>query len=128
MSENLLVGRARRLLFGTGSPGACGGNDVIADDMAASKTLLIATAAALVAIGVAGLPALWDRRGETDMYGYTLQHTEVGTADELAAAASLVMGQAAEGTPFVLARGLRLPAVEGKAADLIRPAGHDLYR
>jgi coenzyme F420-0:L-glutamate ligase/coenzyme F420-1:gamma-L-glutamate ligase len=81
-----------------------------------------------VAIGVAGLPALWDRRGEVDLYGYHLQHTEVGTADEIASAASMVMGQAAEGTPAVLVRGLQLPPREGQAADLIRAKEHDLYR
>ncbi len=80
-----------------------------------------------VAIGVAGLPALWDRRGEPDLYGYRLQHTEVGIADEIAAAASLLMGQAAEGTPAVLIRGLQLPALEGSARDLVRPPELDLY-
>ncbi len=81
-----------------------------------------------VAIGAAGLPTLWDRRGERDLYGYQLEHTEVGTADEIAAAASLLMGQAAEGTPVVLIRGLNLPAREGKAMDLIRPKSLDMYR
>lgn len=80
------------------------------------------------AIGVAGLPALWDRRGEPDLYGYELQHTEVGLADELAAAASLIMGQADEGTPAVLIRGVQLPAGEGQATDLVRPKEMDLYR
>ncbi|MCA9991835.1 MAG: coenzyme F420-0:L-glutamate ligase, partial [Anaerolineales bacterium] len=81
-----------------------------------------------VALGVAGLPALWDRRGEPDLYGYTLQHTEVGLADEVAAAAGLLMGQAAEGTPVVIVRGLQFPAGEGRAADLIRSQALDLYR
>ena len=81
-----------------------------------------------VAIGVAGLPALWDRRGETDLYGYRLQHTDVGLADEIAAAAGLLMGQAAEGLPAVLVRGLRLPPGDGRAADLVRPPELDLYR
>jgi coenzyme F420-0:L-glutamate ligase/coenzyme F420-1:gamma-L-glutamate ligase len=81
-----------------------------------------------VAIGVAGLPALWDRRGEADLYGYQLQHTEIGVADEIAAAAGLLMGAAAEGTPVVLVRGLDLPHKRGKAADLIRPKTLDLYR
>jgi coenzyme F420-0:L-glutamate ligase/coenzyme F420-1:gamma-L-glutamate ligase len=81
-----------------------------------------------VAVGVAGLPALWDRRGESDLYGYHLEHTEVGTADEIAAAASLLMGQAAEGTPVILIRGLTLPAEHGTAGDLIRPKAMDLYR
>lgn len=81
-----------------------------------------------VAIGLAGLPALWDRRGEVDRHGYILQHTEVGAADEIAAAAGLLMGQAAEGLPVVLIRGLTLPPIEGKASDLIRPKKLDLYR
>ncbi|MCA9941409.1 MAG: coenzyme F420-0:L-glutamate ligase [Anaerolineales bacterium] len=81
-----------------------------------------------VAIGVAGIPALWDRRGEADLYGYQLQHTDVGVADEIAAAAGLLMGQAAEGTPVVLVRGLRLPAAQGHATDLVRPKHMDLYR
>ena len=81
-----------------------------------------------VAIGVAGLPALWDRRGEADLYGYRLQHTDVGLADELAAAAGLLLGQAAEGIPVVLVRGARLPAGHGTARDLIRSKEVDLYR
>jgi len=81
-----------------------------------------------VAIGVAGLPALWNRRGEADLYGYRLQHTDVGLADEIAAAAGLLMGQAAEGLPAVLLRGLRLPPTGGRATDLVRPDALDLYR
>ncbi|MFQ5434196.1 MAG: coenzyme F420-0:L-glutamate ligase [Anaerolineae bacterium] len=81
-----------------------------------------------VAIGVAGIPALWDRRGESDLYGYRLEHTDVGVADEIAAAAGLLMGQAAEGQPVVLVRGLQLPRVDGRAADLNRPKEMDLYR
>jgi coenzyme F420-0:L-glutamate ligase/coenzyme F420-1:gamma-L-glutamate ligase len=81
-----------------------------------------------VAIGVAGIPALWDRRGEPDLYGYELQHTDIGVADEIAAAAGLLMGQAAEGMPVVLVRGLHLPIADGKAIDLVRPKEMDLYR
>ena len=81
-----------------------------------------------VAIGVAGIPAQWDRRGEADLYGYRLQHTDVGLADEIAAAAGLLMGQAAEGLPAVLLRGLRLPPADGRATDLVRPPELDLYR
>lgn len=81
-----------------------------------------------VAIGVAGIPALWDRRGERDLYGYELQHTDVAVADEIAAAAGLLMGQGAEGAPVVLLRGLDLPQAAGKAADLNRPKDKDLYR
>jgi len=82
-----------------------------------------------VAIGVAGIPALWDRRGERDLYGYHLQHTDVGVGDEIAAAAGLLMGQGAEGLPVVLIRGLDLPVAEAdsQARDLIRPAEKDLY-
>ena len=81
-----------------------------------------------VAIGVAGITALWNRRGEPDLYGYTLEHTDVGFADEVAAAAGLVMGQASEGRPVVLVRGLQAPTRTGKATDLIRPKSLDLYR
>jgi coenzyme F420-0:L-glutamate ligase/coenzyme F420-1:gamma-L-glutamate ligase len=81
-----------------------------------------------VAIGVSGIPALSDRRGESDLYGYQLEHTEVGTADEIAAAASVLMGQAAEGQPAILIRGLNLPAQQGKAKDLVRSKELDLYR
>jgi coenzyme F420-0:L-glutamate ligase/coenzyme F420-1:gamma-L-glutamate ligase len=80
-----------------------------------------------VAIGVAGLPALWDRRGELDRHGYALQHTMVGTADEIAAAAGLLMGQTDESTPAVHIRGLLLPPIDGQAADLIRPSEADVY-
>jgi coenzyme F420-0:L-glutamate ligase/coenzyme F420-1:gamma-L-glutamate ligase len=81
-----------------------------------------------VAIGVAGIPAVWDRRGQPDLYGYQLQHTDIGVADEIAAAVGLLMGQAAEGMPVVLVRGLNLPTTDGKAADLVRPKEMDLYR
>lgn len=81
-----------------------------------------------VAIGVAGLPALWDRRGERDLYGFKLRHTDVAVADEIAAAAGLLMGQAAEGLPVVVVRGLRLPDGEGSARELVRAKEKDLYR
>ena len=81
-----------------------------------------------MAIGVSGVPALWDRRGEADLHGYTLQHTDVAVGDEIAAAAGLLMGQGAEGLPVVLVRGLALPEVDGRAKDLIRPKEQDLYR
>ncbi|MEZ4645993.1 MAG: coenzyme F420-0:L-glutamate ligase [Chloroflexota bacterium] len=81
-----------------------------------------------VAIGVAGLPALWDRRGEQDLFGYTLEHTDVGVADEIAAAAGLLMGQASESQPVVLLRGLQFFVPAGKATDLVRPKELDLYR
>jgi coenzyme F420-0:L-glutamate ligase/coenzyme F420-1:gamma-L-glutamate ligase len=80
------------------------------------------------AIGVAGLPGLLDLRGTPDLFGRPLETTEVGLADELAAAASLVMGQAGEGTPVVLARGLRYGRRDGTASELIRAREKDLFR
>lgn len=80
------------------------------------------------AIGFAGLPGLVDLRGVDDLFGYTLQATLVGAADELAAAASLVMGQAAEGTPVVHARGFPYPLRDGSLGELIRPRELDLFR
>ena len=81
-----------------------------------------------VAIGVAGLPALEDLRGKQDLFGFTLRITQVGIADELAAAASLMMGQAAEGTPVVHVRGFPYPLREGSLKELIRPKEQDLFR
>ncbi|MGH7096786.1 MAG: coenzyme F420-0:L-glutamate ligase [Stellaceae bacterium] len=81
-----------------------------------------------VALGAAGLPALIDRRGQPDLFGRPLLVTEIGFADEIAAAASLVMGQADEGVPLVLVRGLAWSAPDAPAAALVRPAEHDLFR
>lgn len=80
------------------------------------------------ALGSAGIPALLDLRGTPDLFGRALRHTDVGIADEIAAAASLLMGQASEGTPVVLIRGLKIPTQDGSAADLIRPRELDLFR
>jgi coenzyme F420-0:L-glutamate ligase/coenzyme F420-1:gamma-L-glutamate ligase len=80
------------------------------------------------AIGVSGLPAVIDLRGIADLHGRALRATEIGFADELAAAASLMMGQAAEGTPVVLARGVPYARREGSARDLLRPKDMDLFR
>jgi len=81
-----------------------------------------------VAIGVAGLPALVDLRGAQDRNGRALRVTQVAAADELAAAASLVMGQADEGLPAVLARGFPYPLRAGAAQELVRPPAEDLFR
>ena len=81
-----------------------------------------------VAIGMAGMPGLVDLRGRPDMFGYQLQITLVGAADELAAAASLVMGQAAEGTPVVHVRGFPYPLREGALQELLRPRETDMFR
>jgi coenzyme F420-0:L-glutamate ligase / coenzyme F420-1:gamma-L-glutamate ligase len=80
------------------------------------------------AIGVSGLPALLDLRGSPDRTGRRLQVTEVGVADEVAAGASLLMGQAAEGRPIVHVRGFPYPRRDGKATELVRPREEDLFR
>jgi coenzyme F420-0:L-glutamate ligase/coenzyme F420-1:gamma-L-glutamate ligase len=81
-----------------------------------------------VAIGAAGVTALINRRGERDRGGRALEVTEVAHADAVAAAAGLVMGEAAEGTPAVLVRGLEWRGAEVAAAALIRPLAEDLFR
>ena len=80
------------------------------------------------AIGLSGMPGLVDLRGSPDLFDYTLRITQVGAADELAAAASLVMGQAAEGTPVVHVRGFPYPLREGSLEELLRPKELDLFR
>lgn len=79
------------------------------------------------AIGVAGLPALWDRRGELDLHGRPLQRTITALADQIAAAADLVAGQAAEGRAAIHVRGLTFPVGAHTAAELHRPPEQDLY-
>jgi coenzyme F420-0:L-glutamate ligase/coenzyme F420-1:gamma-L-glutamate ligase len=80
-----------------------------------------------VAIGVSGLPPLWDRRGEPDLFGRRLEQTITALADQVAAAADLVAGQAAEGRPLVLVRGRCFdPSGEG-ARGLQRRPEEDLY-
>jgi coenzyme F420-0:L-glutamate ligase / coenzyme F420-1:gamma-L-glutamate ligase len=81
-----------------------------------------------VAIGAAGLPTLVDLRGQKDLFGRVLEVSMIGYADEIAAAASLAMGQAAEAQPVVLIRGLAWTAPASNAAALIRPAKEDLFR
>jgi coenzyme F420-0:L-glutamate ligase/coenzyme F420-1:gamma-L-glutamate ligase len=79
------------------------------------------------AIGVSGLPPLWDRRGEPDIYGRVLEATVTALADQVAAVADLVAGQAAERRPVVLVRGLAFAPSDRGAGALLRPAGEDLY-
>lgn len=82
-----------------------------------------------IAIGCAGIKALNDLRGQSDMFGRTLQVSEVAVADSIAATAVLVMGEAAEGTPLVLVRGAGAGADTGQSArDALRPAKEDLFR
>jgi coenzyme F420-0:L-glutamate ligase/coenzyme F420-1:gamma-L-glutamate ligase len=80
------------------------------------------------AIGVAGAPALVDLRGKMDLFDYRLQITQVAAADELAAAASLVMGQADEALPVVHVRGFPYPLRTSSIAELIRPREQDAFR
>jgi coenzyme F420-0:L-glutamate ligase/coenzyme F420-1:gamma-L-glutamate ligase len=81
-----------------------------------------------VALGVAGIPSLLDKIGAPDLFGRSLQMTEIAVADEIAAGASLLMGQAAEGQPVVVVRGLTFSEAPRPAAALIRPRERDMFR
>ncbi|GAB4381985.1 coenzyme F420-0:L-glutamate ligase [Methanothermobacter thermautotrophicus] len=83
-----------------------------------------------VAVGVAGLSPIWDRKGERDLYGRSLETTRVAVADELAAAASLVMGQADEGVPAVIIRGYPWGHLrsDGGVKPLLRARELDVFR
>ena len=85
-----------------------------------------------VAIGCSGINPLWKRAGEKDLYGRELQTSEVATGDELAAAASLVMGQADEGLPVVIIRGFdnfdKLRDTDTGINPLLRPKEFDVFR
>jgi coenzyme F420-0:L-glutamate ligase / coenzyme F420-1:gamma-L-glutamate ligase len=81
-----------------------------------------------VAVGVAGMPALVDLRGQQDMFGRALRISIQGYADMVASAACLLTGEGGEGLPVVLLHGLNFPVEDGRAADLYRPAAQDLYR
>jgi len=81
-----------------------------------------------IAIGVAGIKPIRDRRGEKDLFGYTLRVKRTAIADELASAAELVMGQANEGIPAAIIRGYKYPrSEEARATELIRPREKDLF-
>jgi coenzyme F420-0:L-glutamate ligase / coenzyme F420-1:gamma-L-glutamate ligase len=80
-----------------------------------------------VAIGCSGLEPIWDRRGEPDLYGRPLRSKQVCVADELAAAAELVIGQASEGVPAAIIRGYRYRPGEKGAAEVIRPREENLF-
>lgn len=81
-----------------------------------------------IALGAAGLPALADLRGRPDLYGRPLQVSETGFADEIAAAASLLMGQADEAVPIIVVRGLTWSGKASSAAQLLRDPKEDLFR
>lgn len=84
------------------------------------------------AIGISGMNPLWDRKGEKDLYDRELQTTNIAVADELASAASIVMGQADEGIPVVLIKGVNyikdLKNMDATSNDLIRPKEYDVFR
>jgi coenzyme F420-0:L-glutamate ligase/coenzyme F420-1:gamma-L-glutamate ligase len=80
-----------------------------------------------IAIGAAGVPSLWDRRGECDRNGRVLEVTEIAFADAVAAAAGLVIGEAAEGMPAVVVRGLHWSVPTRPALALIRPPAEDMF-
>jgi coenzyme F420-0:L-glutamate ligase/coenzyme F420-1:gamma-L-glutamate ligase len=81
-----------------------------------------------IAIGTAGFLPLFNQVGERDIYGNLLEVTEAAVADELAAGASLVMGQAAEGCPVVLVRGAQLLSATVGSKSLIRDKAVDMFR
>ena len=81
-----------------------------------------------LALGAAGLPALQDLRGRKDREGRALTVTQVGLADEIASAAELLMGEADEGRPAVLVRGVQWREAPLAAAALIRDRQQDLFR
>lgn len=81
-----------------------------------------------VAIGLSGMQALRDQRGEHDLFGRELMATILGYADLVASAAHLISGEGAEGLPLVLIRGLQFPQGDGRASDLNRPPELDMYR
>jgi len=81
-----------------------------------------------VAIGVAGIEPIRNRRGEKDLFGYVLKVKKIAIADELASAAELVIGQADEGVPVAIIRGYSYPRTEkARATKLIRPRNKDLF-
>jgi coenzyme F420-0:L-glutamate ligase/coenzyme F420-1:gamma-L-glutamate ligase len=80
-----------------------------------------------VAIGADGLAVLDDHEGTKDWAGRTLEHTLIAVADQLAAAAGLLMGKA-DGVPVVLVRGFSFTAARGRAAELVRPKDQDIFR
>ena len=81
-----------------------------------------------VALGSAGICTVVDKRGETDLYGYPLRSTQIALADQVASAASMIMGETSEGIPAVIVRGLEYLKGKSKARDLIRAKEKDLFR
>ena len=81
-----------------------------------------------ITIGLSGLPGVVNRVGDMDLFGYELKATEIGVADELAAGASLLMGQVDEGTPVIHVRGFPYPLREAKLRELLRERERDMFR
>ena len=81
-----------------------------------------------LAIGVAGMTALWDLRGDRDLFDRELMVSETGIADQVASAAQIVQGEGAEGTPVVRVRGLPKLGPAQTARNLLRPRNQDLFR
>jgi coenzyme F420-0:L-glutamate ligase/coenzyme F420-1:gamma-L-glutamate ligase len=81
-----------------------------------------------ITIGLAGLPGVVSRVGDRDLFGYELVATEIGAADELAAGASLLMGQVDEGTPAVHVRGFPYTLREAELGELLRDRERDMFR
>ena len=81
-----------------------------------------------ISIGLSGLPGVVDLRGEPDLFDYRLQVTEIAAADELAAGASLLMGQADEGRPVIHVRGFPYALREASFTELPREREKDLFR
>jgi coenzyme F420-0:L-glutamate ligase/coenzyme F420-1:gamma-L-glutamate ligase len=80
-----------------------------------------------VAVGVSGLKSIKDERGMTDRYGYQLKAAVAAVADEIAAAAELVMGKR-DGVPVVIVRGCEIDKEDGSVRELLRPEAEDLFR
>lgn len=81
-----------------------------------------------ISIGLSGVPVIVDMRGKEDLFGFHLKITQVAAADELAAAASLVMGQADEKVPVIHVRGFPYPLTESGFRDVLRDKEDDLFR
>jgi coenzyme F420-0:L-glutamate ligase/coenzyme F420-1:gamma-L-glutamate ligase len=81
-----------------------------------------------ITIGLAGLPGVVNRVGDKDLFGYELKATEIGAADELAAGASLLMGQVDEGTPVIHARGFPYALREASLGEMLRDRENDMFR
>jgi len=117
-------GSARALRDGLAARGAIAPQVIINDSMGRAWR----NGTVGVAIGTAGLEPLNNQVGDVDMFGNVLEVTEPAVADELAAGASLVMGQAAQACPVVLARGAGLKPSAGGSAGLLRDKSIDMFR